>query len=260
MALFNNGLQSHAHSLTVLDHIRKYDDFLDTITTVADMGCGNGHDINWWSRLEYLEISEDSSGNEHENWRKRNYICYAVDRDIKQIETGMLPDNVHAIEGDFEKRVLSRAVDFMWSHDSFQYALNPLNTLKVWNEQMNENGMLCITIPQQNAYVYNRLVVRSHSHAYFNHNFLSLVYMLAVNGFDCRDAYFLKERNDAWLHAAVYKSNHAPMDPSTTTWHDLAEKRLINDSMINSVDKYGYVKQEDILCTWFDGNWHKIED
>ena len=80
--------------------------------------------------------------------------------------------------------------------------------------------------------------------------------MLAVNGFDCRDAYFLKEENNPWLHAAVYKSNIAPMDPKKTTWFDLADLNLINDSVIDSLNKFSYVKQEEIITTWLDKNFH----
>lgn len=260
MDQFNNAYQSHDHSLEVLTLLEGYDDFMDSITSVADMGCGRGFDINWWARNEYTEITEDEHGNQQETVRPRNYRCYAVDKNIAQVNKEMLPDSVHLIAGDFEKPVLSRPVDFIWCHNSFQYATNPVNTLKVWNEQLVENGMLYIGMPYQSDYEHNRLVVRSGNYCYFNHNFLSMVYMLAVNGFDCRDAYFLKRRDNPWLHIAVYKSHHEPMNPSETSWYDLAEKNLINDHMKNSLDKYGYVRQEDILYAWLDKDFHKIED
>ena len=84
--------------------------------------------------------------------------------------------------------------------------------------------------------------------------------MLAVNGFDCKDAYFYKNYNDPWLFAAVYKSNIAPMDPATTTWFDLAELGLLNDAVVQSLNVYGYVRQEDILCTWLDKNFYYIHE
>ena len=50
MDRFNNAHQSHEHSLKVLELVSKYDDFMDSLTSVADMGCGEGLDINWWAR------------------------------------------------------------------------------------------------------------------------------------------------------------------------------------------------------------------
>jgi trans-aconitate methyltransferase len=261
MDQFNNAHQSHQHALHTLERIAQFSDYLDSLETVADMGCGSGMDINWWARLETIDEIEHDDGRIERISRPRNLKCYAVDQNVSQIEPEMLPASVKIINGDFEKqRVLSREVDFIWSHNSFQYAVNPLNTLKLWNEQMNVNGMLAVCFPMQSNYVYNRLISRSTNYSYFNHNFISLVYMLAVNGFDCRDAYFLKNKDDPWLHACVYKSNIPPMDPTKTSWYDLADKQLINDSMINSLNKYGYMRQEDIYYVWLDRDWHLVED
>jgi hypothetical protein len=140
----------------------------------------------------------------------------------------------------------------MWAHDSLQYSTNPLQTLKHWNEAMNVNGMLLITVPQHTGVEYNKFYSRSHNGCYFNYTPVSLIYMLAVNGFDCRDAYLLKQFNDPWLHIAVYKSDVAPMDPKTTTWYDLIEKNLLNPTVAASVMQNGYLRQEDIVYPWLD--------
>ena len=262
MEQFSNGLLSHHHSLETLEMINQYDEFLDSISSVADFGCGSGHDINWWSRLEYIEYTEDDKGNViGETVRKRNYRCYAVDRDVKQIEPELLLDSVFVMPGDIEKgRILSRPVDLIWCHNTFQYFTNPLNTLKLINEQMVENGMLYIGFPVQSSHIHNRWYSRGYHYSYFNHNFLSFVYMLAVNGFDCRDAYFSKTQGNPWIQACVYKTGHEPMDPATTNWRDLADKNLLNDTMINSLDKYGHIKQEDLVCVWLDRSRHYIQD
>jgi hypothetical protein len=84
--------------------------------------------------------------------------------------------------------------------------------------------------------------------------------MLAVNGFDCKDAYFYKNMNDPWLYAAVYKSGHAPMDPHKTSWHDLVDMELVNDSIKQSLNKNNYVRQEDILTTWLDKGFYRIRE
>jgi hypothetical protein len=84
--------------------------------------------------------------------------------------------------------------------------------------------------------------------------------MLAVNGFDCKDAYFYKKENDMWLYLATYKSDIKPMNPKTTTWHDLIDLDLVNESVVQCINTYGYVRQEEIITTWLDKDFHKIKE
>jgi hypothetical protein len=83
---------------------------------------------------------------------------------------------------------------------------------------------------------------------------------LAVNGFDCRDAYAKKEENNPWLHLAVYKSDIAPMNPATTSWFDLADLGLLNDSIVASLNKYSHVRQEDIVYPWLDKDFYRVKN
>ena len=249
MVQFKNAQESHEHSLQTLEILYGYDSFLDSLEVVADMGCGRGLDINWWATLETRDDPPEP----------RNYKCFAVDRNVTRVDptVAALP-NLKVVEQDFENKKLSRKVDLMWSHDSFQYVTNPLHTLKLWNQQMNVNGMLILILPQSTTTEYNRLVARGYNHSYFNHNLVSLIYMLSVNGFDCKDAYALKQENDPWLHIAAYKSDIEPMDPATTSWYDLAEKGLLNTSVENSLNKFGYVRQEDIIYPWLDKDFYRV--
>ena len=86
------------------------------------------------------------------------------------------------------------------------------------------------------------------------------MYMLAVNGFDCKDAYFYKNVNDPWIHAAVYKSHVAPLDPATASWAQLAELDLVNDSVKTSINKYNYVRQQDVITTWLDRDFYRFTE
>ena len=81
--------------------------------------------------------------------------------------------------------------------------------------------------------------------------------MLAINGFDCSDAYFYRKENTPWLYAAVYATNIDPL-PITTSWYELAERSLINESLMQSVNRYGYARLEDLVVTWLDKNHYKI--
>ena len=130
---------------------------------------------------------------------------------------------------------------------------NPMRTLRAWNQQLVENGMLMLIFPQSTYTQYgHEEIVYSNSQLYYNHNLIHLVYMLAVNGFDCCDAYMKKEADDPWIHTAVYKSHHEPMDPKTTTWFDLADKELINKTFVECLNKFGYIRQDKILTQWID--------
>lgn len=253
MALFKNAESSHRHSQFIRDLLYQYDSFLDSLQVVADFGCGQGLDLEWWATLKTRDDPPEP----------RNYLCYAVDKNIKQIKSDIanLP-NVHAIQADLEDpdRFISRQIDLVWCHDVFQYITNPLYTLRQWNEMMSVNGMLVMSIPQTVHYEHNRLNNLSHNGWYFNHNVVNMMYLLAVNGFDCRDAYFYKEANDMWLHVAVYKSDIAPMDPRHTTWHDLVDANLVNESVKNCISQFGYVRQEEILTTWLNKDYYRIQE
>lgn len=83
--------------------------------------------------------------------------------------------------------------------------------------------------------------------------------MLAISGFDCRDAYFYRKRETPWLYAAVYASNQEPL-PAHASWHDLADRNLVNDSIKNSLNSYGHARLEDLIVTWLDKDFYKISD
>jgi hypothetical protein len=83
--------------------------------------------------------------------------------------------------------------------------------------------------------------------------------MLAVYGFDCRDAYLLKKFQDPWISMAVYKSEIEPMDPKTTTWEDLIDKNLLHPTVVNSIRKHGHIRQEEIIMPWLDRENYYID-
>lgn len=249
MDQFSSQYQSHLHSLKTLNLLYEYDSFLDSIKTVADMGCGAGYDTKWWSELQ----TRDDPPEPRDIW------VYAVDREDKIESDNVKGTRVKKIIADFEERCLPTEVDLIWSHNSFQYVLDPLKTLRNWNSMMVTDGMMILSFPQTSSYVNNHLLNRAHSGAYFSYNIVNLMYLLAVNGFDCNDAYFYrdpKEKNP-WIHAAVYKSCE-PMDPRTTSLWDLADKDLLNPSAKRCLERHGHLLQEEILTTWFDKDFYRV--
>lgn len=243
MDLFQSPAESHAHSLGTLNLLNQYDEFMDGLTTICDMGCGHGHDLIWWANCTY----EDDRG----KTLPRNYKCLGIDN-RPLINIGELPKNARYLNGDFEDYTLSVKADLLWSHDSFRYAVNPLQTLKHWNEQLNENAAIFLIVPQTVNIVYNKPSVRTFSGNYYSYNVTNLMYMLATSGFDCSDGMFMKHADDPWIHCMAYKTNIPPFDPKTTTWYTLAEHNLLPKSAVESIKKWGFVKQEDLVTTWLD--------
>ena len=238
------------HSLELLNLIQQYDQFLESLKHIAIMGSGNSEDVEWWATL----MDNDDPPKPY------NFACHAVDIDATKL--GQLPNlkNIHRNNNSFDAEYLFPVlVDFIYAHDCLQYSTNPLFTLNRWNSYLNTNGMLLLSVPQHTGIEYNRQYSRGYSGCYFHYTPINLIYMLAVNGFDCRDAYLLKRFQDPWINMAVYKSDVPPMDPATTSWYDLIDKNLLHPSIVDSVNANGYLKQEEICMPWLDRELYFID-
>lgn len=235
-------------SKIILNQLRQYDTFLDNLRVIADMGCGTGEDITWFATLETRD----------DNPIPYNYKCYAVDQD--QTKLDQVPDleNIIKIKRNFEEFCLPVKVDLMFAHDCLQFAVNPLQTLKFWSQQMNINGMLAIAVPCFSGVKDQLYYSRGYQGQYFHYTPVNLLHMLAVNGFDCRDAYLLKQKNDPWVRVAVYKSEE-PMDPVTTSFNDLIDKKLLHPTIVESIVKHGEIRQEEIIMPWLDRENYMVE-
>jgi len=250
MDKFTSPYQSHLHSLQTLNLIYQYDSFLDSLTNIADMGCGEGIDVNWWATLE----TRDEVSIPH------NYNVYAVDKKLNVNPKYLDNDRVYPVEANFEDTgIFSTPVDVMWCHDAFQYVKDPMQTLYNWNKMLVQDGMLIIIMPQLAGYVNGKFSNRVYDGTIHPYNILNMMYMLALNGFDCNDAYFYRDPADLespWLHIAVYKGSE-PLDPNTTLM-ELAEMERLNPSAKDCLDRFGHLRQEELYTTWFDKDWYKV--
>jgi len=240
--LFSNAEDSHKHSLETLEALYEFDDFMQSIASMVDMGCGSGLDLEWWA----TRTTRD------ENPEPLNIQCTGID--IKdRLGLPRAYKNVRYQKQDFEESIIGRQrYDLVWAHDSFQFVIDVFGTLKNWHSVMNENAMLVITVPQTTNLVRNKQVFDQHDGSYYNWTMPSLIHALAVSGFDCKDGFFKKEVNDPWLHAIVYKGTTEPRDPRKTKFYDLIDQNVLPETAEKSVIKYGFLRQQDLVLPWVD--------
>jgi hypothetical protein len=81
---------------------------------------------------------------------------------------------------------------------------------------------------------------------------VSLIYMLAVAGWDCRNGFFQQQSGDPWIRAVVYRTDQEPRDPKKTTWYDLIDSGLLPESAERSIMAHGYLRQQDLVVPWLD--------
>jgi len=242
---FSNPEQSHAHSLEVLNWLYEHDDFMSSVDTLVDLGCGTGIDLEWWATRT---TRDDTS-------TPLNIKCTGVDLCDTPVIARKYA-NITYQKTDFEKQVFAphkKKYDVLWCHDAFQYALNPLETLKLWRDIAAQGAMLCLSLPQTTNLDHRNLSIVQPSGCYYHYTLVNLIHMLAVTGWDCASGFFLKRANDPWLHAVVYNSETPAIDPKTT-WYELAETGLLPDSAVKSIQKYGYINQKDLVLPWLDKN------
>lgn len=241
---FRNPEESHAHSLKTLNMLFEYDDFMASINTMVDLGCGAGLDLEWWA----TRTTRD------DNPLPLNIDCIGVDLE-KQLTVSKKYPNITYQSTDFETEIhpkKKRLFDVLWCHDSFQYAVNPIQTLSRWWHIASDSAMLAIVVPQTTNFQARQQMFSQPSGVYYHHTLVSLIHMLAIAGWDCRGGFFKKNLNDPWLNAVVYKSVHEPMNPKTTTWYELVDKKLLPESADVCIGRHGELRQQELMLPWLD--------
>jgi SAM-dependent methyltransferase len=243
LSSFRSSQESHAHSRQTLDVLYEHDDFMESVGRVADLGAGpDALDAIWWATATTRDDTP----------QPLNIQTIAID----QFDT-FLPakknKNLSYQKADLETWCeAKRGFDVLWCHDTFQYMINPLQCLSNWWHVTADNGMLVLILPQTTNMEFNNEAFDLPAGCYYNHTLVSLIYMLATTGWDCGSGFFRKQPGDPWLHAVVYRSRQQPRDPRRTTWYDLVESGLLPDSAAKSINKYGYLRQRDLILPWLD--------
>jgi SAM-dependent methyltransferase len=163
-------------------------------------------------------------------------------------------NNIFYQSGDFENvlPMPSGEFDVLWCHDSFQYAQSPTATLARWWELASPGAMLYIGVPATQRIHRSQIDYCLPSGCYYHYTMVSLMYMLATAGWDCGTGFFKQIPTDPWIHAVVYKGDHAPQNPKTTTWHTLVELNLLPESAVKSIHAHNALRQQDLIVPWLD--------
>lgn len=232
-------------SLHILNALREYDDFMESVATLVDLGCGAGEDLEWWATATTRE----------DNPQPLNIRCVGVDL-MPQLPMAHKHSNITYQPTDFEKEIYppSKLFDVLWCHDAFQYCLNPIDTLIKWRNIASNGAMLIIAVPETVRVHRRQLAYHLPSGVFYHHTMVSLMYMLAIAGWDCRSGFFQQTPQDPWIRAVVYKSEKKPFNPKTTSWYDLVESKLLPDSADRSILAHGYLRQQDLVLPWLDQN------
>lgn len=241
---FGSADDSHRHSLETLNHLERYQDFMRSINTMCDMGCGEGYDLEWWATRTILD--------DEDNQVPLNINCTGIDLH-HGLQIARLYKNVTYEHRDFEDpNIGNKRFDVIWCHDAFQYAINPFQTLKNFYNLLTPGGMLASAVPHNTNVIYHKQEFDQPDFQYYNYTLVSLIHILAVSGFECKTGFIKKEFEDPWIHAIVYKSEHEPMNPKNTSWWDLYERDLLPESAEQSLYKRGYLRQRDLVLPWLD--------
>jgi SAM-dependent methyltransferase len=244
--MFKNAQEAHAHSLETLNQLYEYDDFMASIKTVVDLGCGPaGLDLEWWATATMRDERSTPLGIQ----------CHGVDT-IQTTATARKYNNIQFHCQDFEGTIDTppEKYDILWCHDAFQYAINPIQTLSNWRKISSPGAMLYIAVPQTTNIRHKDLDFTQQDGCYYHYTIVSLIHMLALTGWDCRAGFFKKTPTDPWLHAVVYKSNQEPRDPKTTRWYDLVDTGLLPVTADKSIQAKGFLDQRDLVLPWLDKN------
>ena len=240
---FKNADESHDHSLLTLNQLYEYDDFMRSIKTMADIGCGQGLDLKWWA----TRTTRDDDAT------PLDIACTGIDI-VDRVPVAQHHANIVYQRTNFEDTIYppTEKFDVLWCHDSFQYAINPLKTLANWHDIASPGAMLALVVPQTTNIHRRDLDFSQVDGVYHHYTIVNLIHMLAVTGWDCKGGFFKKSSSDNWLHAVVYKSSHAPADPATVRWYDLVEKGLLPDTADTAINAKGYLEQKDLVLPWLD--------
>lgn len=222
----------------------QYDDFMESIGRVVDLGCDT-------EALNMLWFANATTNDEQK-----------LSLDIKCIGQSDIDGVIPKHKGiSFQKgapellSTTSKKFDVLYCYDTLQWIVDPYQALKNWWHIANKDAMLILALPQTTNTEFNMLEYNAPLNHKHHYTVPMLLYMLAVNGWDCNGGFFKKEIGDPWIFAIVYRSDIEPMDPHTTNLYKLVEEtELLPKTAVESINQYGMIRQRDLFLPWLDHN------
>jgi SAM-dependent methyltransferase len=244
--LLNNNQTRSLHARKFLEELYQHPDLMLSINTVLDIECGTGIDSDWWAtRVNYDE----------KNPKPLNIDVTATSR-INHISKDLLDyDNITYKQStkEFWEVVDGTKFDVVWCHSVLHKFTNFYEALLNINTLQETDGMLCVTVPKISNIFYNEPDYRLYPDCHTDINIVNLIYGLSLAGYDCRDAYFLQEKNSNLINAVVYKNSDVTYNVNEVTPYDLMEMDRLPAGMVQQLNKFGYISNKNLLLSWLDG-------
>tara|TARA_B100000809_G_C15066610_1_gene504409 strand:- start:142 stop:909 length:768 start_codon:yes stop_codon:yes gene_type:complete len=244
--LLNNSQARSLHARKFLEQIYQHPELVMSISSVLDIECGNGADTEWWATLmnydeknpKPLEINVTSCSRISE-----------MNKQVKDLERV----NYIQTQKEFWKTLDIQKYDVVWCHSVLHKFTNFYEVLLNINSLQDEDGMLCVTVPKIHNIFYNDPDYRLYPDCHTDINIVNLIYGLSLAGYDCRDAYFMQEKNSNLINAVVYKSSDLTYNLDEVTPYDLMEMDRLPASMVTQLNKFGYISNKNLFLSWLDG-------
>ena len=228
----------------ILDLFYQYDDFMESIGRVVDLGC----DTEALNMLWFADAVTNDDIQEPLNIKcvgQSNIDRLLVKHNSISFQKGS-PESLNKTKKKF---------DVLFCHDTLHFIMNPYQALCNWWHIANKDAMLVIAVQQTTNVEFNTLEFNAQMNHKYHYTIPMLIYMLAVNGWDCNGGFFKKAIGDPWIFAVAYRSDTKPMDPNKTNLYKLIEETdLLPKSAVSSIEKYGILRQRDLVLPWLDHN------
>lgn len=240
---FTSQQLAHEHSVkNILTELYQHNEFMESISNMVDLGCQTeAFDLQWWANAEINDDTHAPLG------IKCTGVNILPKLNVKHKGISFQRQNVQ----EFSQN--KKTFDVLWCYDVLQYLTNPYQALANWWHVASQDAMLVIAVPQTTNLEFHMLeynALMNHKHHF---TMPMLIYMLAVNGWDCKSGFFKKGIGDPWIYAVVYRSDVEPMDPAVTNLYNLIEDtELLPESAVKSIEKYGMLRQKDLFLPWLD--------
>jgi SAM-dependent methyltransferase len=240
--LLSNPASSNLHASNYLEMVFQFEEMLESIDSVLDVGCADGYSSSYWAEAGILD--------DEENLVPLNINVTAIDKQNTFDESNQ-HKNINFIQTDWMSFEPKETYDVIWAHNVLHLAQDPLQFLHKMNNLCNEGGMLCLSFPTLVNTFYAEPDYRIYTEAQHQITIISLIHMLVLSGFNCNDGYFLKEPNSNIINALVYKDTDKLYNYNEISLYELND--MFPQSVQNQLTKFGYITNKNLLLTWLTG-------